>query len=99
MKKQHITRVTLEEAEILSRTQSLTDWERLRNAPEPEWDPEEDFEIDWDSAVLVTPGPKKLLSLRLDADVVEYFKGTGKGYQTRINAVLRAYKDAQAKAR
>ena len=41
------------------------------------------------------PVPKKLLSLRLDADVVEWFRQQGPGYQTRINAVLRTFKDAQ----
>jgi uncharacterized protein (DUF4415 family) len=38
--------------------------------------------------------PKASISLRLDADVLEWFKSTGPGYQTRINAVLRAYKEA-----
>lgn len=37
---------------------------------------------------------KTAISLRLDMDVLEWFKGQGPGYQTRINAVLRAYKDA-----
>lgn len=41
-------------------------------------------------------GPKELVSLRIDADVLKWFKATGAGYQTRINAVLRAYKDAAA---
>lgn len=36
----------------------------------------------------------KLVSLRVDADVLEWFKAQGPGYQTRINAVLRAFKDA-----
>jgi uncharacterized protein (DUF4415 family) len=38
--------------------------------------------------------PKASISLRLDADVLEWFKSRGPGYQTRINAVLRAFKDA-----
>jgi uncharacterized protein (DUF4415 family) len=38
--------------------------------------------------------PKRSISLRLDADVLEWFKAQGQGYQTRINAVLRAFKDA-----
>lgn len=33
--------------------------------------------------------PKKAVSLRLDADLVEWFKGTGEGWQTRINRELR----------
>jgi uncharacterized protein (DUF4415 family) len=38
------------------------------------------------------PVPKKSqVTLRIDADVLEWFKGTGKGYQTRINTLLRTY--------
>ena len=43
------------------------------------------------------PVPAKTsISLRVDADVLEWFKGQGPGYQTRINTVLRAFKDALA---
>ena len=38
--------------------------------------------------------PKATISLRVDADVLEWFKAAGPGYQTRMNAVLRAYKEA-----
>jgi uncharacterized protein (DUF4415 family) len=38
--------------------------------------------------------PKASIALRLDADVLEWFKAQGPGYQTRINAVLRAFRDA-----
>jgi uncharacterized protein (DUF4415 family) len=38
--------------------------------------------------------PKKSVSLRVDADVLAWFKAQGPGYQTRINAVLRAFKEA-----
>ena len=37
---------------------------------------------------------KAAISLRLDADVLDWFKAQGAGYQTRINAVLRAYMEA-----
>ena len=40
--------------------------------------------------------PKASVSLRLDADVLEWLKSQGPGYQTRINAILRAYKEALA---
>ena len=40
--------------------------------------------------------PKASISLRLDADVLEWLKAQGPGYQTRINAILRAFKDASA---
>jgi len=38
--------------------------------------------------------PKAAIALRLDADVLAWFKSQGRGYQTRINAVLRAFKEA-----
>ena len=45
------------------------------------------------------PHAKKLISLRLDEDVIEFFKHTGARYQTRINAVLRSYVNAQQHAK
>ena len=41
----------------------------------------------------VSPG-KKAIALRLDTDVLEWMKAQGKGYQSRINAILRAYYEA-----
>lgn len=38
--------------------------------------------------------PKTSVSLRIDSDVLEWFKAQGPGYQTRMNAVLKAFKDA-----
>ena len=40
--------------------------------------------------------PKASISLRLDADVLDWLKAQGPGYQTRINAILRAFKEASA---
>ena len=45
------------------------------------------------------PEPKDRLTIRLDHDVVEWLKKHGKGYQTRINAILRSYRKAQSDAR
>ena len=46
------------------------------------------------NATLVLPAqPKKQLTVRFDADVIEWFRAQGKGYQTRMNAVLRKYVD------
>lgn len=39
---------------------------------------------------------KELISLRIDQDVLEWFKAQGPGYQTRINSVLRAFRDASS---
>ncbi len=58
----------------------------------PELD--EDF---WENATIEYPERKRPVTLRLDADVLEWFKSTGKGYQTRINAVLRSFYDAHKK--
>ena len=40
--------------------------------------------------------PKASISLRVDADVLDWLKAQGPGYQTRINAILRAFKEASA---
>ena len=45
----------------------------------------------WEDSPLDLPEPKRAISLRVDRDVLEFFKSGGKGYQTRMNAVLRAY--------
>lgn len=45
----------------------------------------------WKRAKLVMPERKKPVLLRLDSDVLEWFRRGGRGYQTRINAVLRSY--------
>ncbi len=49
----------------------------------------------WSKARVVMPRGKTSVHLRLDSDVVEWFKASGKGHLTRMNAVLRAYMDAQ----
>jgi uncharacterized protein (DUF4415 family) len=50
-------------------------------------------------ARLVIPQTKKMVTLRLDPDVLAWFQERGKGYQTRINAVLRAFIEAQSRGR
>jgi len=49
----------------------------------------------WRSARVVLPSGKTSVHLRLDSDVVEWFRARGKGHLTRMNAVLRAYVEAQ----
>jgi uncharacterized protein (DUF4415 family) len=49
----------------------------------------------WNAARVVMPGRRTSVHLRLDSDVVEWFKANGKGHLTRMNAVLRAYVEAQ----
>lgn len=49
----------------------------------------------WQNAELVLPDNKERITLRVDQDVLAYFRRGGRGYQTRINAVLRAYVQMQ----
>jgi len=49
----------------------------------------------WSSARVVMPSGKTSVHLRLDNEVVDWFKAAGKGHLTRMNAVLRAYVEAQ----
>jgi|ERR1041385_8781420 uncharacterized protein (DUF4415 family) len=78
-----------------------TDWKKFRNltdaeieagmAKDPVW---RDFnELDWSEGVLVLPPRKRAISIRVDEDVLDYFKKQGAGYQRRMNAVLRSYMD------
>ena len=73
---------------------SETDWDRVINMKDEEIDysdiPQlrEDF---FENAQIRWPGNKKQITLRLDPDVVDYFKHFGKGYQRAMNNVLRKY--------
>ena len=51
----------------------------------------------WDKAKLPVPENKQQITLRLDPDVIRFFKQTGKGYQSRMGAVLRSYVEAKTK--
>jgi uncharacterized protein (DUF4415 family) len=57
------------------------------------------LDIDWSKAVLVIPPKKKAISIRVDEDVLEYFKKQGAGYQRRMNAVLRSYMQQKRRKR
>ena len=78
-----------------ARVDALTD-EDIANAVanDPDAVP---IDIDWSDAVLVIPTRKKAISIRVDEDVLDYFKSEGDGYQRRINAVLRSYMQQKAK--
>jgi uncharacterized protein (DUF4415 family) len=51
----------------------------------------------WKAAKVVLPTPKEIVTMRLDADLLRWFRRE-RGYQTRINAILRAYMEAQESA-
>lgn len=51
--------------------------------------------VDWLTVEVRAPQAKKPVTLRVDADVLDWFKSLGKGYQTKINAVLRRFKESR----
>ena len=55
------------------------------------------IDVDWSQAVLVMPSKKKAISIRVDEDVLAFFKRGGDGYQGRMNAVLRSYMQQTSK--
>ena len=80
---------------------SLTDWERLDQMSDEDIDLSDSPEITpemFARAVLrkgLEPVQRKTqVTLRLDSDVLQWFKSQGKGYQTRMNLLLRAYMEA-----
>ncbi len=75
--------------------------EELKNIPENDIDTSDIPELDasfWEKAKLVKPLTKQAISLRVDSDVLDWFKSQGKGYQSLMNAVLRSYVEHQVKS-
>ena len=85
---------------------SKTDWKRVETMADNDIQFDDDSPQttpdDWLKAVVHTgfklPRKKTQIALRLDNDVLTWFKAQGPGYQTRINAILKAYKDAHEKS-
>jgi uncharacterized protein (DUF4415 family) len=72
----------------LARLRAMGEAEIARNSPPELASLPDDF---WDNGTLVMPMTKEAISLRVDADILEWFRSLGPRYQTRMNAVLRAY--------
>lgn len=108
MSKEHIVRYSAEDIQkLVAERRDKTDWARvdaLTDAEieramrdDPDW---QDFiDIDWSQAEIVVPQKKKAISIRLDEDIVDFFQASGKGYQTRINAVLRHFVSEQKRSK
>jgi len=77
----------------LARLRAKPDAAIVRDADAPEWTPEMFARAVARNGLRPVPA-KMLLSLRIDSDVVEWFRARGKGYQSRMNALLRAYMEA-----
>ena len=87
-------------ADVDTKRYSLADLKAMRAQGETRTAPDAPtIEVDetfWQNARVVTPqAPKVHTGIRLDADVLAWFKTQGRGWQTRINAVLRSYYEAQ----
>ena len=99
MKKNSITSYTAEAIrELRSSGADKTDWQRLEQMQDSEIDISKIPNLDeawFRSATLVMPETKERVTMRFDRDLLAYFRKQGKGYQTRMNAVLRAYMQAQ----
>jgi uncharacterized protein (DUF4415 family) len=84
-----------------SKTKRGTDWEALRRMSDAEIhagieadpDAHPTDEAFWQDAKVVLPRRKEVVTMRLDADLLEWFRQQ-RGYQTRINAILRSYMNA-----
>ena len=73
---------------------SQTDWDRIDAMTDEDIDTSDIPPLDDDffaSAELRLPKPKKSITIRIDEDVLDWYKAQGKGYQTRMNATLRLY--------
>jgi uncharacterized protein (DUF4415 family) len=96
MKEKNITVVSRDNP-----TRGKTDWKKFHSlsdaeieagmAKDPVW--REFNDLDWSEGVVVIPPKKRAISIRVDEDVLDYFKQHGAGYQRRMNAVLRSYMD------
>lgn len=88
----------------ISMIETETDWEKLRQkkdedihvALQADTDIHPTDEAFWQDAKVVIPRRKVTVTMRLDADLLEWLRRE-KGYQTRINAVLRAYMASQVR--
>lgn len=86
--------------------ESETDWERVRNMRDEDIDFSDLPELtpEMFANAIVRKGFKPLpnkqqITLRIDHDVISFFREQGQGYQTKINQLLRAYMDAHKAAR
>ena len=104
MSEEDIVRYSLDEVRRkVASGEDRTDWARVdalsdedilaAMRDDPDW--AEFMDVDWSKAVVVYPTVKKAVSIRLDEDVIDFFKQGGPGYQTRMNAVLRHFMTEQ----
>ena len=98
-KKEHIVRYTdedLRKMKIIGEDKS--DWDAAAALTSDEIEAaiasdedESGMHVDWSNVSIELPRPKAVLNMRVDYEVLEFFRSQGRGYQKKINAVLRSY--------
>lgn len=104
-RKTHIKKFTAEELNgKIKRGESRSDWAKAEALTHDEIesavlsDPDDEgLDVDWNQVTVDLPHPKEVLNMRIDKDVLDFFRKSGRGYQTRINAILRGYVDQKRK--
>ena len=102
-RKSDIARASAEEiGAMMARDGDKTDWAKIDATTEDKLeasiaaDPDDVHEeLDWSKAVKGIPPRKTHVNIRIDADVLDWFKETGRGYQMRMNNVLRAFVESR----
>jgi uncharacterized protein (DUF4415 family) len=104
-KKESIVRASAEQIQAMrGRGEVRSDWRAAEQMPQVEVErlADEDegpLPADWENTLeLGIPEPAQAVHIRFDAEVLRWFKARGPGYQTRINAVLRAFVQARKRA-
>ncbi|TLU54125.1 MAG: hypothetical protein FDX18_11480 [Chlorobium sp.] len=100
-RKERIVKRTDKELRAMQeRGESESNWEKASAMTEEEIEAaiaddqdETGMVVDWSKASIELPQPKAVLNMRVDYEVLQFFRNQGKGYQTKINAVLRSYVD------
>jgi uncharacterized protein (DUF4415 family) len=83
---------------MIERGESRSDWDRSAAMSQVELEEsiaadadEAGMEVDWSKVMAGAPEPKAVLHMRIDREILDFFRRQGPGYQSRINAVLRSY--------
>jgi uncharacterized protein (DUF4415 family) len=101
-KKERIVRASASDVrKMLAKEGDWSDWKAAKAMPQAEIErlaDEDDGPLaeGWESTVQIgIPARKQAVHIRLDADVLAWFRAQGPGYQTRVNAVLKAFVQAR----
>jgi len=96
MKKERIVRYSMNE---IMKMKGRTDWKRVDAIPDEDIDTSDIPELTdefWKNARLLYPSKKKkMVSLRMDEDIIKWFKKQGVPYQSLMQAILKAYVESQ----